>query len=191
MLTRITTTNELDILSRVDQSVFDILNDNEIGRAKVVLRLADKGFLVSEKVVRNWREGVALAYTDKTELGKLRSEQAKHANKVWVETPTVIAAKPSAYYDLTPIWDKPHTGVINTTTTTTSVGAVSKAKPKAKTIVVMPDVQAPLRKLSSLVSSRITSLLSLRRLVTSRIPLRSAVGCAGRSPSMLETFRMV
>lgn len=54
---KLTSIAELEILAKVDQSIFDILWDKSIGRGTVVnLLLTTKNLEVSEKLVRTWRK---------------------------------------------------------------------------------------------------------------------------------------
>lgn len=48
--------DELDVLAKVDQSIYDILTDRTFGRRAAALEITMKGFSVTDKVVRTWRE---------------------------------------------------------------------------------------------------------------------------------------
>lgn len=113
----IATKGELDVLSRVDQSVFDILNDPEIGRAKASRLLAEKGFTVSEKVIRNWR-----------------SEHQTPSGISISPTTLKVVGKPFGH------WESVSLPPVQPGATVTFM----RMPEKAKTIVIMPDVQAPL-----------------------------------------------
>lgn len=88
--------------AKVDQEIFDLLSDRSLGRHAVSKALADKGFGVSEKLIRTWRK---------------EKEEPKQASV------PILPFKLNAY-DLGGSYSGPSKG--------------------SKTIVVMPDVQAPL-----------------------------------------------
>jgi predicted phosphodiesterase len=51
----VTSIVELEILSKVDQSIYEILSDRTLGRSAVASALKQKKIVVSEKLVRTWR----------------------------------------------------------------------------------------------------------------------------------------
>jgi hypothetical protein len=51
----VTSIVELEILSKVDQSIFDILSDRSLGRSAAAVALKSKKIVVSEKLIRTWR----------------------------------------------------------------------------------------------------------------------------------------
>jgi len=117
---------ELRNLAKVDQSVFDLLNDRNGGRTWVRYALEEKGFSVSEKLIRTWRadgfisEGTLSTIPMSVQSGTL-SKQI-HA----------------------PEYSDVH-GMVHTVPRYANNAGIHKAVPKkARTIVVMPDVQAPL-----------------------------------------------
>lgn len=89
---------QLRTLAMVDQKIFDLLNDRSLGRHAVSQALANKGYNVSEKLIRTWRK-----------------EKEDNSKK---NLPPLLPTKFATSY------------------TGPSKGS--------KTIVVMPDVQAPL-----------------------------------------------
>lgn len=91
---RISNIGELEVLSRTDTSVHDILRDISIGRKAVVNALNEKHIVVSEKLVRTWRN-THIPQDDTSSVNSISAEAFLPARK-------------------------------------------------AKTIVIMPDVQAPL-----------------------------------------------
>lgn len=47
---------ELEVWAKIDQEIYNILSDSSLGRLSVKARLIEKGFLVSEKLIRTWRD---------------------------------------------------------------------------------------------------------------------------------------
>ena len=120
----------LETMAEVDQDTYNILNDLSIGRKRAATMIQDTtGIGVSEKLVRTYREGIT----------------AKPVENSFNENEVVKSAKKATDYINTyynpfrPVYDAP--GATYTTGTTVTF-PVYKEKPK--TIVIMPDVQAPL-----------------------------------------------
>lgn len=107
---------ELDALSMRDSTVWSILDNEEVGRKRAAESLATIGFGVSEKLIRTWREKT------KTRIAEGNANLAKILN-MGNHYPTTLP-KPA-----------PVKKAVSPTLLSTR---------KAQTIVVMPDVQAPL-----------------------------------------------
>lgn len=129
-MTHVATYGELDVLAKVDQSVFNLLNDNEIGRANVSRLLADRGFTVSEKLIRTWRDKIRHAvvptnnpFTYKVPDEPVHGPVSNGTNGITFNMPLI---------DLTP------------KTVSSPPNMTARFTQKPYTIVVMPDVQAPL-----------------------------------------------
>lgn len=107
--------NTLRKLAVVNQDVFSILDNRGFSRKRAVAMLEDAGFQVSEKLVRTWR--------------------VNNKSLFQVATDYIQETYNSPNMPLSPVSDY-------------SQGAqiieFKMHKPKARTIVVMPDVQAPL-----------------------------------------------
>lgn len=149
---------ELSVLAINNEEVFDILSDSSIGRKKAADLIRNTtGDLVSEKLVRTWRQ--------KDKLEPLTDEEVQENVRKWEET--LLAMQPSMPAPSGPtravnaikIYDPTmynHEDRISRYLPTTPVGPVTADRamnnvprkrnvPKsAKTIVIMPDVQAPL-----------------------------------------------
>jgi hypothetical protein len=127
----IKTVGELSILAQADQSIADLLYDTKQGRRAVALEITTKGFPVTDKLVRSWREKNLTPRDFLEEF--LEIDMAPENSTVYINDipqtptyPTVIgySTNPIRVEDLMP---KP-----------------KPAKPMVKRIVIMPDVQAPL-----------------------------------------------
>lgn len=109
---RVSSIGALRILAKVDQNIHDLLT-SDLGRRAVSEALANKGFSVSEKLIRTWRN-------------EKKSNNRMVEYRINFGVPTIKPPEPFHYDD-------------------DAVMQASKPKSKkAKTIVVMPDVQAPL-----------------------------------------------
>lgn len=118
---------ELDALSMQDSDVWAVLDNNGMGRTRASSALEKMGYAVSEKLVRTWREKT----TARIEEGNKNVRE--------------VLANSYHYYD--PYrYGSPYTQPAVTTpmVLTTTTSPVKKAVSSAKTIVIMPDVQAPL-----------------------------------------------
>lgn len=122
-LVRIGKLGELQTLAQVDQSVYNILNDKTIGRTKIVSLMGDKGFLVSEKMVRSYRS------TPKQSVKDMIHKSMEYVQETY-NAPAYTA------FD----------GTVHTVPGYSNVVSITRnsAPKKPHTIVVMPDVQAPL-----------------------------------------------
>lgn len=110
---RVSSIGALRVLAKVDQTIYNLLS-SDLGRRAVSEALADKGFSVSEKLIRTWRN-------EKKNI----NDMAQYIH-VSFSSPTIKPREPFNYGD---------------------GAAMQSSKPKsqkARTIVVMPDVQAPL-----------------------------------------------
>lgn len=119
-LSHISKLGELQTLAKVDQEIYTILSNLSLGRTKVSQMLRDRGFLVSEKLVRNYRD-----------------------------TPMQDVLKTSLQYVKENYGAPEYTGtdgMVNILPGYSKITSITKNKSinKARTIVVMPDVQAPL-----------------------------------------------
>jgi hypothetical protein len=129
LLTHVATYGELDVLAKVDQMIFNILNDTDVGRAKASQLLAEKGFGVSEKLIRTWRDKIRHGLVNP--ITYQISAQPEHG----IVTNHTNYVKPVPM----PIWEPPL--VHNPPVATFTFNSIPQ---KAYRIVVMPDVQAPL-----------------------------------------------
>lgn len=125
MFDQIKTVAELNILAQADQSIYDLLADTNLGRRAAALDITMKGFPVTDKLVRTWREkNLAGSDADVTPMDMV-----------------------SSYVDMrNPFEYRPQPKTIHTTGTSAvpTVSVKQGKAPKTKTIVVMPDLQAPL-----------------------------------------------
>lgn len=116
---RVSDLGELIVLSKVNQTIFNILNDENLGRTRVVNKLRDDcNILISEKIVRNYRA---------KSNAPLDQEIIFHLSD-W-KTPTTVSTKEK----IKPLFSDGSEMKITQGTARST-----------KTIVVMPDVQAPL-----------------------------------------------
>lgn len=121
---KISTIGEFEVLIKVDQSVANMLSDLTISRRVVVDLLHDKNIEVSEKLVRTYRDNLKKNYST---LREVLEEKIKATEP---EQQTRIVFSDTVY-------EGP--------TTQTGKWEIKPGKAKSgKTIVVMPDVQAPL-----------------------------------------------
>ncbi|WPH58296.1 phosphoesterase [Streptomyces phage LuckySocke] len=144
---KIDTLEKLQITAAVNQKVFDVLNDTTVGRkkaAEVITRLA--GTHVSEKLVRTYRE------RNQQPVMPRPSGPAVPQYAIHIEDPDVYAAA----YAASDAMAGNHEDRLSRYTPNTHVGPVTandvmKDVPRkrnvaktSRTIVIMPDVQAPL-----------------------------------------------
>lgn len=137
---------KLRIISQVNQDVFDILSDFSVGRKKASdLLTAMQGTPVSEKLIRTWREAHRALEKGYEELAEsqeratrefIRAEQTRKDEEE--------AARYNAEYE-----DIQKTLWYSDTYKTSNLAAknIPHKRPMvktSKTIVIMPDVQAPL-----------------------------------------------
>lgn len=118
---------QLEVLARVNQDVMNILMDFNISRKRVTWALDDgHDIQVSEKLVRTYRDNLKTGYeTMKNVLEeKIEAAEPTHQTRVWFS-------------------DKPYEGVIGQWEPTKVPVKEGKAR-SSRTIVIMPDVQAPL-----------------------------------------------
>ena len=130
--------HQLHLYTQVRQDAYNIIHDDSLGRKKAAEALTDLlGMYVSEKIVRNYRE--RLSDLSKPVWDSI-SEQPEDTE------PAYSLRKNSAYIVDTPQYHMPSDtvktlpGYSTSTATRTNKGVSARAK----TIVVMPDVQAPL-----------------------------------------------
>ena len=129
---KIKTIAELETLALASEAVYDVLSDTTWGRRATVSYLAnDLDVEVSEKLVRTWRK----KYLNEVDIQFTMPMINQYGENVNEHTFDPFSF--SSHNTLT----------INTTTTREAPKAVSPtllSTRKAKTIVIMPDVQAPL-----------------------------------------------
>lgn len=125
----ITSVGHLEVLSKVDQSIYDLLSNWDLGRRAVSDQLGKKGFQVSDKLVRTWREN--------------------HAHSL-VRPQNSIQFVPDNVYPFNPPFtinpdDDKHTGSRSWTTTSTSAPVkptpIRRKADKDKRVIAFGDFQ--------------------------------------------------
>lgn len=121
---KISTIGELTVLSKANQDICNTLMDLNLGRRQVVWALDDSyDVQVSEKLVRTFRDNMAIKFDEIVEAFALGDEEKSDEDELLAKLD-----------DLTPLFED-------------GTGAVTIKRGKARssrTIVIMPDVQAPL-----------------------------------------------
>lgn len=133
---KIDSIEKLRIISQVNQEVYDILNDFSIGRKKASDLLSMlQGTPVSEKLIRTWREAHRAAEKGYEELAETRKEEPKVylGGQAWRNVQ-------STYTDYEPAVVAPN----HENRAIKNVPRKRNTVKTNKTIVIMPDVQAPL-----------------------------------------------
>lgn len=127
---------KLRIVSQVNQDVYDILADSSIGRkkaAELVSGLA--GTHVSEKLVRTWREKQSEVASLTHPVMPKPSGPAVAQYAIHIQDPELYNAERDRI--ARELWGTPNTATKN-------VPTKRPMTKTSKTIVIMPDVQAPL-----------------------------------------------
>jgi len=119
----------LQDLADEDDLIREILEDTSLGRKKAAARIFETTeYVVSERLVRSYRD-------------QMYDKAVPGVDKTWFTPADVLN-----YIDLTNPWDRPVKAPTTVTTDTKPLSTITilPFKEKPKTIVVMPDVQAPL-----------------------------------------------
>lgn len=133
---RISNLEELRDWSNRSSAVWDILDDESLGRKRATEAMSEIGLLVSEKLIRTYREKTKERIREtNTHVSQILGDAySRYSNPIRYQIP-----------------DQPKGDRMILTVDTTSTPAKPKAvsptllsSSKAKTIVIMPDVQAPL-----------------------------------------------
>lgn len=130
----ITSFKELDALANIHDDIWTLLDDEDVSRARASMMLAEWGYKVSEKLIRTWR---------KKTVEPAHAETLRRLNELKKYNP----------FEPFPLTD-PY-GLLGNTSKTITVNTTNPAPEKAvspillstrkaNTIVIMPDVQAPL-----------------------------------------------
>jgi hypothetical protein len=150
---KIDTLEKLTIVSKVNQKVYDILHDTTVGRKKAAELISGiAGTHVSEKLVRTWRDNQKTSPLITEPEMPAPAGPAKPVYALHIQDPDIYAAayaasdalagnhedRLSRYTSQTPV------GPVTANTAMKNIPRKREVPKTSKTIVVMPDVQAPL-----------------------------------------------